>query len=445
MLHALLFIFTYAAGMLASLRISAALIFVVYQAVYFFNPTQRWWDDYVPNLSYSFFTVLLMLFFIIFKWNSLRPFHLWSSQLKWAYCLLVLYGLAYFYAWDPEHHFKFLDIYLNLMVTITAAYLLCDTARKIDWYLWGYIFGAWYLSFYIFQIGRNEGDRVERVGTVDAPDSNGVAAALVPSLVLCLYYFWISKKLHFKALFAIAGVFIANALVLINSRASFLAAVASIGLFMAYMYFSSFQRPKQRLTAVFITVAGLAGGVSLMDDTFIQRMESIQNETEVDPTKETGATRMVYWQAAWEMAKDYPFGNGFRGYNYLARFYVPADVNTGNKVSRSVHSSWFEALSEIGYPGLFCLLMMIFSSFLMTRKCKKILKQQGMVDEYFKIVAMECALFAFMVSMSFMNRFRAEILYWCVLFIACAYKVYVLKQQTSLSPRVANSKDAKAL
>ena len=95
--------------------------------------------------------------------------------------------------------------------------------QKLDFAICGYLFGCWYISFLTYQTGRNRGDRVEGIGTVDAPDANGIAAALAPSVVLCLYYFWLTKNKYIKIIFVIAGVFSANALILINSRASFLA------------------------------------------------------------------------------------------------------------------------------------------------------------------------------------------------------------------------------
>jgi len=35
-------------------------------------------------------------------------------------------------------------------------------------------------------------------------------------------------------------------------------------------------------------------------------------------------------------------------------------------------------------------------------------------------------LISFLVTATFMNRFRAEALYWIILYTACAYNIYVL-------------------
>ena len=103
------------------------------------------------------------------------------------------------------------------------------------------------------------------------------------------------------------------------------------------------------------------------------------------------------------MAKDYPFGNGVRGFDFHAPFYIPEEVDTGYHRNRSVHSTWFETLTEIGYLGLLCLILLVYSSFKATRKCIAILREKGEVDEYFKVLTLEAALLAYIIAMSFMN------------------------------------------
>ena len=66
--------------------------------------------------------------------------------------------------------------------------------QKLDFAICGYLFGCWYISFLTYQTGRNRGDRVEGIGTVDAPDANGIAAALAPSVVLMPLLFLVDKK-----------------------------------------------------------------------------------------------------------------------------------------------------------------------------------------------------------------------------------------------------------
>ena len=217
MLNVLMFYGTYFGGFFASFSRSPVYAFVLYEAVYFFNPQQRWWGNMVPNLSYSFFVVALMICLLLINWKAASQNKLLQiPSFRWMYVVLVLYGLAYFYAVFQNFHGEYFGYFLNTILIVSIAYKLCDSDKKLDYVLYGFIFGAWYIGFVAFQTGRNAtGGRVEGIGTVDSPDANGIAAAIAPALVLCLYYFWTSPKLWVKGLIVIAGVFIANGLVLI--------------------------------------------------------------------------------------------------------------------------------------------------------------------------------------------------------------------------------------
>ncbi|OZG73429.1 hypothetical protein BTA51_10410 [Hahella sp. CCB-MM4] len=432
MLNVILFFSTYMAGSLFAVFRHPVYAFVLYEAVYFFNPPNRWWGGLVPYLSYSFYVVCLMLVLFLFKYKDFKENRLFDvPQFKWMYFIVFLYSFAYFYAALPQYHLEYMINFIKLIIIVSVAYKLIDSEGKLNAIIYGYIFGSWYIGWVAFETGRNAGGRVEGIGTVDSPDANGIAAAITPSLVLCLYYFWIHKSKMAKGIFVFAGLFIANGLVLINSRGAFLGVAASVLFFMYHMYFSSFQRKFQKATAIFITLFGLMGAATLVDESFIERMKTITN-TQVSEEHENAATRTIFWKAAWEMAKDHPFGAGFHGFNHYAEFYIPYGFNTGGKINRTVHSSWFEALSEIGYPGLIGLIMMLVVVWRTLNLCKKELRKRNHVDEYFKIVALQAACIAFLLAMTFINRLRAEVLYWLVLFSACAYNLYVLKKCKTL-------------
>jgi O-antigen ligase len=350
-----------------------------------------------------------------------------APQFKWVFLITFCFVITLTHAVLPYDNREATVNLIKLVVIISIAYKIIDTDQKLDYTLWAFISGAAYIGFLAFQVGRDETGRVESVGTVDAPDANGIAAAIVPSLVLCLYYFWVTKSKLQKFLIALAGAFIANAIVLINSRASFLAAVVSIGYFLMFLLFSRYQRQYQRISAVGLILFGLAGTAYVVDEVAIQRFLSI-TEQDTSGEEQSGATRVFFWGAAYEMSKDHPFGKGANSFEYFAPEYLPDYIDTGYSRNRAVHSTWFEALTDTGYPGLFFLIMMILSCFNATRRCKQVLSKDNEIDRYYKIVAIEAAFVAFVVAMSFMNRFRAEILYWCVLFTACAYNIYVLRR-----------------
>lgn len=427
MLNLLLFIGCYLGGFVMAFASNPVWAFMLYQLVYFMSPLDRWWSYMLPSLSYSLFTVILMIVVYLKDFKRHQENRIFAvPQFKWMYFIALAYVATIFHAALPDANNFATVNFIKLCIIISIAYKLIDTDSKLNGVLAAYMAGAAYVGFLAFQVGRDATGRVENIGTVDSPDSNGIAAAIAPSLVLCIYYFWVSKRKIVKFAVAVAGALVANGIVLINSRGSFLAVILSVAYFLFFLLFSKFQRKSQKSSALGLIFLGLIAAVNVIDESAIQRFYSI-NQEEMTEEQETGATRMFFWVAAIDMAKDFPFGAGALGFQVHAPNYLPEGMDTGGTRNRSVHSSWFEALTETGYLGLFCLVAMLFSSFKSTKQCKLALFQLHDVDKYFKIVAIEAALLAFIVAMSFMNRFRAEILYWCVLFTACAFNIYVLK------------------
>lgn len=428
-----MFLSTFLGGVILTFASTPVFAFALYQTVYFFYPQNRWWGGMVPDLPYSFYTVALMACGLLIHYSDTKNNKLLATpQFRWIYLIMILFITTSFYAVFPIFHDDAMINFIKLAITMSIAYKLIIGDRELNIALWGYIFGSWYISFVAFQVGRNAGDRVEGIGSVDSPDANGTAASIAPALVLAFYYFWATNNKLAKAALAIAGVFIANAIVLINSRGAFLGVAVSLAYFVYHMYFSKFQRKNQKITVVALVMCGLIGASVLVDKSFIDRMGTISKE-KVSENEESGATRTAFWAAAWEMAKDYPMGVGVAGFQYYAPVYISENVNTGQSRNRAVHSTWFEALSELGYPGFIALIAMIVSSFMTMSKTRKVLRDRNQIEEFFKVRAIEGALLAFIITMTFINRLRADVLYWCILYSACAYNIYVIKHYESKS------------
>jgi O-antigen ligase len=180
------------------------------------------------------------------------------------------------------------------------------------------------------------------------------------------------------------------------------------------------------LSIIVLMLMTAIGGLVVVDDSAINRFRSIQEEG-ITQEEETGATRVFFWMAALRMARDFPFGAGANGFVIHSPSYIPEGVNSGESRNRAVHSSWFEALTETGYHGLFFAFMILLSAMLCMRKCRRLLSSAEHVDDYNRVVAIEAALVAYVIAMTFLNRMRAEVFYWCILYAACAYNIYVVR------------------
>lgn len=422
---ALLFLFIFIVGIGATFMVSGASSFILYQLIYFLNPDNRWWSAAIPGISYSFVASILMLGALAMKYRECSNQAPWAEipAFKWMIALLASYYLAYLFALNASTHDRFTFEFTKLVLIVLVAYKLVNTQRALDISLWAYILGATYIGYVATITGRNSAGRVEGIGTVDANDANDLAAALVPTAAILMYYAWMGNK-KVKVLCAFCGVFIVNGLVLINSRGAFLGVVAGAGLYLLYMIFSRYRRKGQRGMAVLIVALGISGGLYVTDDLFWERMSTLKD---VEDQQTSGSSRVNFWLATFDMMEDYPFGMGIDGYNVASPFYLSQE-HLGEGRYKSVHSMWFQGLSEVGWHGIFIFFALLVSLVRLSRKAKQWVLERDENIAYFKLLALECGLLSYLVAGSFINRFRAEILYWMILLIAIAINVYFLQR-----------------
>jgi hypothetical protein len=417
---ALLFVMIFFGGIAATLFYSGSASFVLYQLVYFLNPDERWWAAQIPGISYSFVCSILMLLALFLGYKRYSNLSPWNKQpiFKWLAAIVCIYYIVFFFAIDIRVHERFTFDFLKLVIIVMVAYKLLHSEKALTAAIWGYVIGATYIGYLATITGRNSGDRVEGIGLVDAPEANGTAAALVPAAALLMYYAWLGNK-RVKLLCVICGALIANGLVLINSRGSFVGVVIGAGFFLLIMIFSKHRQKGQRAMAILIAVMGIGGAFYVADDSFWERMNTMTN---LEDKSESGSGRVDFWLATFDMAKDYPMGTGVQGYNRIAEFYL------GEKYrNKSVHSLWFQGLSEIGWIGITLFVLLIFSLYRQSRKARQWLLSKNDIENYFKVRAIECALLSYLISGSFINQFRSQVLYWMILLLAVAVNLYYLR------------------
>ncbi|NWN90413.1 O-antigen ligase family protein [Marinobacter adhaerens] len=344
-----------------------------------------------------------------------------TTVTKWVFLILGMYYVMYLFALNPAVHDRFTIDFTKTIIIIALAYKLIHSEKALHAVMWGYIAGATYIGYLATVTGRNMGDRVEGIGMADGMDANDTAIAIVPAAVMLMYFAWMGNK-KIKTLCVVCGALIANGLVLMNSRGAFLGVATGVGIYLLFMLFSRFQKKGQRAMAIFIVVGGLAGALSLTDDLFWDRMNTLQDIEQ----KSSGAGRMTFWWATFDMMKDHPAGLGIAGYQEISANYIPPEIR-GKVVKRAVHSSWFQLLSELGWPGPILFGLLLITLLKNTSLAKKRLIEEGRTDEYFKILALEVGLISYMVSATFIDRFRSEILWWMILFLAAAANVYYLQ------------------
>lgn len=411
-------------GMVFPFIYGAHWAFYLYEVVYFVNPDNRWWSFYIPSLPYSRISVIILLLVFFYKYKEYQNNKFTQiPQFKWFVLLLLTYASVYFYALAQVRHEAALILLVKFFITLAVAYKVLDSKDKLEWALYAYIFGCAYIGYEALSVGRDGFGRVEGIGLIDAPDSNGASAAIAPVIPFLIYYFWLGSK-KVKIAMTIAGALIVNGIILINSRGAFLGAAVGGLYFMWEMYVSEIKIKYQKLLVVLFLILGVLALFVVIDASFIDRMLTL---TEVKDEAKSGSHRYHMWLATFDVMRDYPMGVGAFGYNVLSPQYVDAYLFQAGQTTKSVHSIWFQALYEVGWHGFFFFMMIVFTTLRMAYKTKVMCKKRNDLQQYYLAHALLCSYLGVLVASTFIDQFRVQMVYWLVLFIACFYSI-VLKQ-----------------
>ena len=243
-------------------------------------------------------------------------------------------------------------------------------------------------------------------------DNNGVAVGMLMlvGLFLALAQTAPTKRERWFHQFFAAGV--AYRAISTYSRGAFLAA--------GVLAVLSVLRSKQKVKGVLGIV--IVGGaiLSALPAEFWERMSTIKVEqtapTEEMSVEETGAnassaSRLHFWAVAIRMANTNPiFGVGFNAFNKAYDRYDFLRGAWGH--NRSVHSSWFGILAELGYVGIVMYVTILILALL---ACQRVARQskKGQVpaELYFYAVAVQMGLVVAIIGGSFVPWQYCEMLW----------------------------------
>lgn len=433
----MLFVALFGSLLLSAFIYGPVWAYYLYELVYFLNPGDRWWGNDIPRISYSFIVSLTMLVLTAFHWKKHQNSMKEAPQLKWFWGLVFTYLLVTLFAVNDDMHQRFLGYLIRTWVIFLIAFYILDSYSKVETALLFFILGSAYIGYEAWTVGRNWAGRVEGIGTVDSPEANTVAASIVPAIAFSIYFVW-HGSLRIKLLVTLCGAFIANGLVLINSRGAFLGVVAAGGYYVLYMMFAKYKLPKQKLFVTFIIVSGLAGAIHVVDDTFVQRMMTLETQSSID-SEGSGGRRMNFWLATFDMIEDHPLGTGIYGYETLSRRYLPTEFLSEEygASARAVHSLWFQGLAEVSWLGMAFFILLLLSVFINMRKAKKALIRVKLYKEYYFLIALEAGCAGFLVSSSFINMFRSNVLYWLLAFTITATVVLNRRAKQHAQEKIA--------
>jgi probable O-glycosylation ligase (exosortase A-associated) len=384
-----LFVLTLAAiGTYYSLQGGAfyALLFYIWNA--YFRPEEWIWTDLVHSLKLSFFIGIYVVLTSLFSGQRF--------VLNGRVVLILLFLLHTLLSTLFSEHFDYswlywLDFLKSTIITCLIVVLVNDFSKfrllllimTLSMGFEGVKQGWFYL---LTSPGWANANGIAFLG-----DNNGVAVGMLMLVPICMLLAQTTQRKWAKHFYWFMLVGILYRALSTYSRGGFIACLALGG---AYWLRS---RHKLRVLLGMVMITAIV--LPALPDTFWHRMQTIQTYEEDEDKSALG--RWHFWAVALEMAKAKPFlGVGYQGYNPSYNDYDFSYGEYGR--DRSVHSSVFATLAELGYLGAILFVLILFCAFRSCRRIRKLAQDRSALWELGQSAfALETSLMVFLMGGSF--------------------------------------------
>lgn len=369
----IIFWLVYIGGCFGALR-RPMLGIIVYILVYNLNPETQWWGRNVAALGLrTSMTVAVMTGLgIILTWRGMDRRQTHFPMLFSFMCLFLIYGfLTSMTGSHPTGNYvsqfklnKLLRIYVFVFMMIH----IIRTRRDFRALLWAWMAGTIYIGYQAWSgVGITLSGRLLAggLGGPDFSEASGLSAHMIVMVALAGFLFYSSAGTKGKFFALLAAAFAVNTIVMTRTRNAVPGAVALI-------FFGIMRTPKGlRLKCLIGMFLGVMLASTLTDQGWWTRMETMKTP-ENDPSI---VSRYVFWKAAIEMARNRPFGVGPGNFAYNLKYYAPGYGK------RSAHSTYFECLGELGYPGLLLFLVIVTIAFWEYERARNVGKNWRLTQE----------------------------------------------------------------
>lgn len=391
---------------------------VGYLLEYYMRPDLKWWGEDLPALRYNLIVSVALGFAFFVQRNSLREMvRVPNPALRWLAASAVLMllvtatvavsleiSLDKFILWA-----KMAMIFPLLMVGVVR------TKDGFNWFVAAHMLGAFWWGWNAWMDPNRVQGRLINIGSGDSLNDNSAAIHLLTVLPFTVIYLLAEKDKWLRLAALVALPFVVNTLILCNSRGAMVGLAAALG--MAFFLVRSGYRMR---------MIGAAIGVALTvfflaDDTFIRRQQTTTEFQEDNSSLE----RLASVTGTLRLMQERPFGAGGYGFHLLSPEYIPEVVAAHDGELRAPHNTWALVLSEWGVLGMICFLGVYGSAFLMLRRVKKTARLREDGFYFWRAVAVQLAIVAFLAAATFTDRLYAEGGYWMV---ALSYVLYRMQQ-----------------
>lgn len=263
-------------------------------------------------------------------------------------------------------------------------------------------------------------------------DNNGYA--LGAAMVLpYLWYAWQNldrSKLERMVGWGFAAAVPLTMLLIVGtmSRAGFLATVTAV------MVYIALQRNKIVPFLVVTALVIITLPFIPIPQGYFDRLQTIRTYEESNET--SALSRLHFWQVAVRMASDNPFGVGLRNFDHAYDRYDFLGGEFG--YGRSVHSSHFQVLAEMGYIGALVWVTLFGYAFVVAARVRRFAKARGLAPDEARFYtttanALMVSMATFLVGGSFISSAINDVT-WYTFGILAAMDRMVAARRRELEP-----------
>ena len=239
----------------------------------------------------------------------------------------------------PDYSFLMWDRVLRIMVLIFLTFFLINTKARIHAMVWTIVIS---IGFYgvkggVFTVGHGGHSIVYGPPSTVYADNNHLAVAVVTELPMLYYLFMHTQRSWMRTIIITAMML--QVIMVFGSYSR--GGVISLTVMLSMLWY----RSRRKVLYGIIALAVVGGGLSIMPDSFFDRMHTV-NSLESDGSFQG---RVDAWMVAFWYARDhFPFGAGYSAPQLPMIFhsYLPGAT------THAAHSIYFQVLGEHGFIGL---------------------------------------------------------------------------------------------
>lgn len=344
----------------------------------------------IAVIPYSKILLVLMLVVLIVR----RKLWMVPNMTNWVMVIFFFFVfLSSLFALDPSVSFSnFPDALIWLLVyflVITAV----DNEKRHFIFILSFLLWNFKMSQFSFRGWAARGFGYSHWGTGGGPgwfQNSGEFGIEMCVFFPLAFYFFLALKQYWpkwkKGLFFLFPFTALTGMISSSSRGAILGGVASLFLMLL--------KSRHKTIGIVVVVVVLGFGWFFVPDEQKMRFAAAGEDR-------TSITRMERWGKGIQMGNDFPlFGVGYENW-------AVADAKFFQSSGGEAHNIFIECFAELGYTGLLCFLALIFCTFIVNSKTRRIANTHLIDSRYIVYMShgLDCALVGYLASGFFVTVF----------------------------------------